>query len=184
MRIPNLFKAVAVSLVLVAASLAADIPKVGEPAPGFALESLDGGAVRLADLTAKGPVVLVMLRGWPGYQCPICDRQVNDYISAAAGFADAKATVVFVYPGPATDLRAHAAEFRTWKGREWPKEFLYLLDPDYTFTNSYHLRWDAPKETAYPSTFVLDGQGVVRFAKTSRVHGDRTKAAEVLATLK
>ena len=53
---------------------ASDAPKVGDVAPAFALKSLDGEAVRLADLAAKGPVVLVVLRGWPGYQCPICDR--------------------------------------------------------------------------------------------------------------
>ena len=70
------------------------------------------------------------------------------------------------------------------KGREWPAAFRYVLDPDYTFVNAYGLRWDAPRETAYPSTFVIDARGVVRFAKISHTHGDRTKAADVLAELK
>jgi hypothetical protein len=43
---------------------------------------------------------------------------------------------------------------------------------------------DAPGETAYPSTFVLDRKGVVRFAKISRSHGDRTKSADILEELK
>jgi hypothetical protein len=34
---------------------------------------------------AHGPVVLVMLRGWPGYQCPFCTRQFGDDISACTG---------------------------------------------------------------------------------------------------
>jgi len=169
---------------LAAALHAAETPKVGDPAPAFALKTLDGDAVQLGELTAKGNVVLVVLRGWPGYQCPICERQVNEFIAARAGFAEAKAQLVFVYPGPAADLAAHAAEFRTMKGREWPAEFRYALDPDYALVNAYGLRWEAPRETAYPSTFVIDAKGVVRFAKISRSHGDRAKVAEVLAELR
>jgi peroxiredoxin len=163
---------------------AADAPKMGDKAPDFALKTLDDQTVRLSELTAKGDVVLVVLRGWPGYQCPICDRQTHDFIKAKSGFAAAKAQLVFVYPGPAEDLKAHAEEFKTMKGKEWPAEFVYVLDPDYTMVNAYGLRWDAPKETAYPSTFVLDEKGVVRFAKISHTHGDRTKAADVLAEVK
>ncbi len=163
---------------------AAEIPKVGDKAPEFTLRTLDDKTVRLSGLTGKGSVVVVVLRGWPGYQCPICDRQVRDFITSASDFAAAKARVVFVYPGPAADLTAHAEEFKNWKGKEWPTEFVYALDPDYSMVNAFGLRWDAPRETAYPSTFVLDGKGVIRFAKISRTHGDRTKAADVLAEAK
>jgi peroxiredoxin len=166
------------------AARSAEPPKVGEKAPNFNLKTLDDQTVRLGELTAKGNVVLVVLRGWPGYQCPVCDRQVQEFIRSAAGFAEAKAQVVFVYPGPADDLRAHAAEFKTWKGKQWPSDFLFVLDPDYVLTNAYHLRWDAPRETAYPATFVIDRQGAVRFAKISRTHGDRSQAGDVLAEAK
>ncbi len=91
--------------------------------------------------------------------------------------------MVFVYPGPAQDLKAHAEEFKTMKGKQWPKEFLYVLDPDYTMVNAYALRWDAPRETAYPSTFVLNNKGTVQFEKISHSHGGRTKAAEILERL-
>jgi thioredoxin-dependent peroxiredoxin len=157
--------------------------KVGDTAPEFTLKALDGQTVRLGELAAKGAVVLVVLRGWPGYQCPICDRQVQDFIAAEDGFAKAKTQLVFVYPGPAQDLKAHAEEFKTMKGKQWPKEFLYVLDPDYSMVNAYGLRWDAPKETAYPSTFVLDQNRVIQFAKISHSHGDRTRAAEILEAL-
>jgi len=167
-----------------AALPAAEIPKPGDKAPDFSLKTLDDQIVRLSELTAKGNVVLVVLRGWPGYQCPICDRQVQDFIKSKADFAEAKARIVFVYPGPADDLKAHAEEFKKWKNKEWPGEFLYVLDPDYSMVNAYNLRWDAPRETAYPSTFVLDNKGVVQFAKVSHTHGDRTKAADVLAEAK
>jgi magnesium-transporting ATPase (P-type) len=45
------------------------------------------------------------------------------------------------------------------------------------------LRWDAPKETAYPTTFLIDRHDVVFFRKVSRAHGDRTTADDVLAEL-
>lgn len=163
---------------------AAEPLKMGDKAPDFTLKTLDDQTVKMSELTAKGNVVLVVLRGWPGYQCPICDRQVHDFIASESGFKDAKAQLVFVYPGPASDLKAHAEEFKNWKGKEWPKEFLYVLDPDYTLVNAYNLRWDAPKETAYPATFVLDKTGSVRFVKISHSHGDRTKAAEILGEVK
>lgn len=157
-------------------------PKVGDKAPDFTLKTLDDQTVRLSDLAATGKVVLVVLRGWPGYQCPLCTRQVQDYIASASGFASAKARVVMVYPGPTDDLKAHATEFL--KNKQWPKEFIYLTDPAYSMVSAYGLRWDASGETAYPSTFVLDRKGVVRFAKISRSHGDRTKAADILEALK
>ena len=68
--------------------------------------------------------------------------------------------------------------------KQWPKDFLYVTDADYAMVNAYGLRWDAPNETAYPSTFLLDRNGIVRFAKISHGHGDRTKAADVLEELK
>lgn len=163
---------------------AAEIPKVGDKAPDFSLKTLDDKSIRMSEMTAKSPVVLVVLRGWPGYQCPICDRQVQEYIAVASEFATAKVQLVFVYPGPAADLKAHAAEFKSWKGKVWPKDFTYALDPDYLMVNAYGLRWDAPRETAYPSTFVIDGKSIVQFTKVSRTHGGRTKASEVLAEAK
>ncbi len=161
---------------------AANPPKVGDKAPDFALNQLDGQTVRLGDLTSTGKVVLVVLRGWPGYQCPLCTRQAQDYIGVAPGFSEAQAHVVMVYPGPADELKAHAKEFLG--NKQWPREFLYVTDPDYAMVNAYGLRWDAPQETAYPSTFLLDRNGIVRFAKMSHSHGERTKAADILRELK
>jgi peroxiredoxin len=161
---------------------AATPPKIGDRAPDFTLSTLDHKKVRLNELTEAGNVVLVVLRGWPGYQCPFCTKQVHDFVTSAAGFGDAKAHVLMVYPGPAAGLEAHAEEFLTSK--QWPKEFSFVIDPDYSMVSAYGLRWDAPKETAYPATFLLDKKGIVRFAKVSHGHGGRTTALQVLRDLK
>lgn len=156
-------------------------PGVGDRAPEFALQSLRGGTVRLSQVTARGPVVLLVLRGFPGYQCPICNRQVYEFLREAKAFAGAGAQVVMIYPGPGQDLKAKAEEFTADK--TFPDNFHLLLDPDYQFTNLYQLRWNAPGETAYPSTFLIDRRGVVFFAKISDSHGGRTTAAAVLDAL-
>lgn len=156
-------------------------PQVGETAPDFALDSLRGKTVRLSERLKQGPVVLVVLRGFPGYQCPFCTAQFALLRGSAQQFADAKAHVVLVYPGPAEDLKAHAADFV--KDNVMPDNFDLLLDPDYTVTNLYGLRWDAHGETAYPSSFVLDNAGKALFAKVSHGHGDRAKVEDLLAAL-
>jgi len=155
--------------------------RVGSMAPDFTLKTLDDQSVRLADLTAKSKVVLVVLRGWPGYQCPLCSRQAHDFVRNDEKFKVAGAQVLMVYPGPADDLKAHAAEFL--QDKNWPKDFLLVLDPDYSFTKTYGLRWDAPKETAYPSTFIIGKDGKVTFAHVSKQHGDRVGAETVLKAL-
>src|ERR1700676_487398 len=136
-------------LVIAAAArlVAATPPMVGDKAPDFALSTVQGKTVRLSEVAAKGPVVLVVLRGYPGYQCPYCNRQVQDFISKSQGFADAGAHVVLIYPGPPQDLGARANEFLT--GKKLPEKIELLLDPGYDFTNMYAPRWDAPHETAY-----------------------------------
>jgi thioredoxin-dependent peroxiredoxin len=156
-------------------------PGVGDTAKDFELPALGGDVTRLSDLTKTGPVVIVVLRGYPGYQCPLCTRQFGEFVGKAAEFQKAGARVVFVYPGPSKQLKERAGEFV--KGKDYPDHFLLVLDPNYSFTTAYGLRWDAKNETAYPSAFVLDQDRTVRFAKVSKSHGDRAKVADVVKAL-
>ncbi len=157
---------------------AAAPPTVGEKAPDFTLSTVEGKPVHLSEEMAKGPVVLVVLRGYPGYQCPYCNQQVQNFIENAGSFAEAGAHVIMVYPGPPQDLNSKGKEFLA--NKKLPDNMDLVLDPGYEFTNQYGLRWDAPKETAYPSTFLIDRQGVIYFSKIVKEHGGRTKAVEVL----
>ena len=68
-------------------------PTVGDSAADFTLRALDGTTVQLSKEVAKGePLVLVVLRGWPGYQCPFCTRQFGDYLANAARFDEGPST--------------------------------------------------------------------------------------------
>ena len=157
-------------------------PAVGQKAPGFSLSTPTGQTFNLDSFSRKGPVALIVLRGYPGYQCPYCVRQVHDFVENAGKFAAAGAQVVLVYPGPPADLDQRAKEFLATQN-PLPANVTLLIDPDYIFTKLYGLRWDAPRETAYPSTFLIDRKGVIFYRKVSQGHGDRSTAADVLAEL-
>lgn len=154
-------------------------PKVGEKAPEFQLKNLEGTKVSLSQLTKKSDVVLLVLRGWPGKQCPICNRQVGEFLSKKSEFKDIQ--VVMVYPGPANLLAEHAKDFLG--GKMFPENYHYLLDPDYKFTKAWGLRWEAPRETAYPSTFVVSSDRNIVFGKTVISHGDRADVATVVKAM-
>lgn len=156
-------------------------PKIGEKAPDVTWQTPSATSVTLSKLLATGPVALVVLRGFPGYQCPVCTVQVGELLGKSEAFAAAKTQLVLVYPGPAEGLKQRAEEFV--RGKTLPANITLVLDPDYAFTNQYGLRWNAPHETAFPSTFVIDKSGKVVFAKISRSHGGRAKAAEILDAL-
>lgn len=153
-------------------------PTVGERPPDFKLSTPEGKVVQLSEVMAKGPVVLVILRGYPGYQCPYCNRQVQDFIANAPKFTELGANVILVYPGPPQDLAGKANEFLT--GKQLPANFNLVLDPGYSFTNQYGLRWDAKSETAYPSTFLINKDGLIFFSKIVKEHGGRTTASELI----
>lgn len=172
----------ALTACVASSAIAADKPPaVGETAPNFTLKSTGKESVELKKLLEKGPVVLIVLRGFPGYQCPACNAQVGQFLGKAKDFEAAGASVVFVYPGPMRNLAAKAGEFLG--DRKLPGNATLLLDLDYKFTNAYRLRWDAPRETAYPSTFVIQPDGKITYALISQTHGGRANVDEVLKAL-
>jgi peroxiredoxin len=156
-------------------------PAVGQSAPDFQLKNLKNELVSLKTLNAEHNVVLLVLRGWPGYQCPICSRQVGEFLARKDEFKKVGAEVIMIYPGPADLLAEHAKEFQG--DRLFTGNYHYLIDPDYKFTNAWGLRWEAERETAYPSTFVIGKDGKIKFGMTSTTHGDRASAAKVLEEL-
>lgn len=181
-RVAALTCAIGAWMVLTGVAFAQPLaPKVGAMAPEFALKDVAGTPAVLSQERTQGPIVLIVGRGWPGYQCPFCTRQFAEFRAHAKAFQEAGARVLWIYPGPPEDLATHAADFTNTE--PLPPNFRVLIDPGYTFTNAYGLRWDAPRETAYPATFVIDRDGTIRFAHVSLEHGGRTPVVDVLTAL-
>jgi peroxiredoxin Q/BCP len=168
----------AVSLYAEPATQPVTPPAIGDTATDFDLQTLDGKSVKLSELTTSGPVVLIELRGWVGYQCPVCTKQVGQFIGQAKQFEKTGTRVVMVYPGSAEKLKDHAADFIT--GKSLPDNFYFVIDPDLSFTNAWGLHWNAKGENAYPATFVIDKKQTIQFSKVSKSHGDRASVKEVL----
>lgn len=156
-------------------------PALGQVAKDFSLKTVDDKTVSLNELLKSKPVILVVLRGWPGYQCPICTKQVGSLIASEDEFAKHQVSILMVYPGPSNELVEHAKEFK--QEFQFPANYYFTIDPDYSMINSYGLRWDADKETAYPSTFVINQAGEIVYSKISHSHGDRSDAVDLIEVL-
>jgi peroxiredoxin Q/BCP len=165
----------------VAGQAAEKIPAVGDEAKDFELPDVTDKPVKLSKLVEGGPVVLIVLRGYPGYQCPLCNEQAADFFNRAEKFREKKTRVLFVYPGPADHLKRYAEEFLA--ERKLPEGYYLVTDSDFKFTNDYGLRWKEPKETAYPSTFVIGTDRKVKYVHTSKRHDGRAKSEDVLKAL-
>lgn len=157
--------------------------KVGQKVKDFELPVVgEEGYLRLSDAYKQGPVVVVVLRGYPGYQCPICNRQVSALISRARALGREAHRVVLVYPGETAKLERRAEQFMG--SRRLPKPLVMVRDEGMSMVDDWGLRWDAPRETAYPATYVIDRHGRVAWTKVSQSHAQRSSVQEILAALR
>lgn len=171
-------------LVLLAVSLtsSAATPTAGETAPDFTLPTINGARLTLSTLTGRSTVVLVLLRGYPGYQCPFSQQLFDSYQQQAANLAAMGAEVVFVYPGSdGKDLSEDALQMTGTA--LLPSNVHVVLDPNYSFTNLYGLRWNAANQTVYPTTFVLNREGMVYFVHKGLSASDQTRVTDTLAVV-
>ncbi|WP_198953689.1 redoxin domain-containing protein [Rhodopirellula sp. MGV] len=176
------------AMLISASNLSAKEPlAVGDKAPDFELpvQGQDDFAT-LSELIKDGPVVVVVLRGYPGYQCPLCTRQVSSLVNRAkaigAATGDQPQRVVLVYPGPENGLERNAKQFLGAK--RLPENFVMVRDPDMKMVDEWGLRWNAPRETAYPSTYVIGPGRRVKWCKVSESHAGRSTVEEILKGLR
>jgi len=157
--------------------------EVGDQAPDFELPVQgEDDFVRLSDLIKDGPVAVVVLRGFPGYQCSICNRQVSALISRARALATATGNqpqrIVLIYPGAEEGLETHARQFMG--ARRLPPPLVLVRDPDMETITEWGLRWDKVRETAYPASYIIGPGRRVKWAKVSDSHAGRASAEEIL----
>ena len=156
---------------------------VGEKAINFDLPIVgEDNYVELEKEYDQGHVVVVVLRGYPGYQCTLCSSQVGAMINRAKALATVAHRVILVYPGEPTELERHAEQFVN--SRSFPEPLVLVRDPGMKMVNAWGLRWNAPRETAYPSTYIIKSNGRVAWQKISSSHAGRTTAEEIIKQLK
>jgi len=154
-----------------------DVLAAGQPAPDFTLETADGTPLKLSSLRGQ-PVVVYF---YPKDDTPGCTREACAFRDARARLAAAGTVVLGISP----DGMASHQRFRD-KHR---LDFTLLSDPDKRVATAWGA-WGEKvlygKKTTgmIRSTFVLDGQGVVRkvFPRV-RVDGHVDKVLESLRDL-
>ena len=123
---------------------------VGEIAPEFTLPGTGGRDYSLSSYRGQ-PVVLVF---YPGDDSPVCTKQLNSYNNELSAFDNVGAQVLAV---SAQDLNSHE-DFATKYGFKFP----LLADTDKAVANLYGTV--GPLGFPRRSVFVIDAQGVVRYA--------------------
>ncbi len=129
---------------LLAVSVQAAGPKVGGPAPDFALESRSGETVALSDL--RGDVVLINF--WATW-CPPC-RQEMPLLDEIYGRYE---SLGFTLLGVNVEQNSQLADRFL---ADVPVSFPILLDPLEQVSGLYRV-------PAMPTTVIIDRQGTVRY---------------------
>ena len=162
------------------------VPKqleVGDRAIDFDLPVVGGEEyLSLRDEYEDGPVVVVVLRGYPGYQCPLCSQQVCSIRNRARALGSVARRVILVYPGEGTLLQRHAEQFMG--SRSLPDPLVIVRDQEMKMVTEWGLRWDTPRETAYPAAYIIDRNGRVRWLKVSDNHAGRATVDEIVRELR
>jgi peroxiredoxin len=142
------------------------------------LKAPDGKSVDLKQYRGKKNLVLVIMRGYPGFVCPNCSAQTSRLVSNYEEFVKRNTEVVVVYPGPTEHLQEYISVSRTQAGN-LPVPFPILLDEKFAAVDRLGIRGDLAK----PSTYILDKEGEVRFAYVGATTADRPSLKAILQQL-
>ncbi len=168
---------------------------VGERMPAFTLFDAEGKPVVLADQLARGPVVVTFYRGsW----CPYCVKALGSVEESVAEINKLGATVLALSPetpDQAIDLRERLGlsyELLVDSENRLADRLGLMFTLDDATIEKYRgygidvarsngsQRWQLP----IPATFVLDKDGIVRYAWTEEDYTKRAPAKAVLGTLR
>ena len=166
---------------------------VGARAPAPVLETMDGDAAPLASHYAAGPTLLIFYRGsW----CPFCQRHLEELARVESDVRAAGVRIVAISPDRPDEVAKHAAkspgiaytllsdsdaraarEFGlAFKVDDAGMEMLrgYGIDLERASGRDHHL-------LPTPAVYLVDREGIVRFAHYDPDYKQRLSGEEVLA---
>ncbi|MCA9105836.1 MAG: redoxin domain-containing protein [Planctomycetales bacterium] len=169
--------------------------EVGAEAPDVELTRPDGTAVRLADLHAERPLVIVFFRGsW----CPFCNRHTQALARVYPGIKEAGAELIAVSPDNLTNTRDNVEK------NEIP--FPVYSDSSVAATKAFGLAFrvddqtieryrgfgiDLERASGYdhhalpvPAVFIIDTDGKIAFAHSDPNYRVRLDAEKILEQVK
>jgi peroxiredoxin len=114
---------------------------VGEKAPDFKIKDAEGKTVDLAELTAKGPVLVRLTCG-----CSGCDKELSYFQKIDEEYKDKGLTTIFVFKEPDAKVAKYVKEKNL--------NALYAVDSKGT-------SWDVFQTKTMPSNFLIDKGGKI-----------------------
>jgi peroxiredoxin len=140
---------VALATALIAWGATADEPAkpaankvaVGAPAPTFKIKDADGKVIDLAELTARGPVLVRLTCG-----CAGCDKELAYFQALHEAYKGAGLVSLAVFKEPDAKVAAYVKEKRL--------NMLYAVDPQ-------GASWDVFQTKTMPTNVLIDKGGKV-----------------------
>lgn len=155
--------------------------KPGQPLPDFQAVDEEGNRVSSSELVGT-PAILLFVRGsW----CPFCSKQVADLTRVYKEITDTGAKLILVTPKPLATTRRVAemfdVDFRFWldESLEIAKQLGLVLAAGVPDDN----RKEYGEDTLWPTTLIVDANGVIRFTELSRFITDRPNPEKLLKVL-
>jgi peroxiredoxin len=156
--------------------------KPGQPLPVFHAVDEDGNRVSSAEL-AGAPAILLFVRGsW----CPFCSKQVANLTKVYKEITDSGAKLILVTPKPLGMTRRVAEMFGV--------DFQFWLDDSLEIAKQLGLvvkagvpddyRKEYGEDTLWPTSLVIDANGVIKFTELSRFIADRPNPEKLLKVVR
>lgn len=156
--------------------------KPGQPLPDFQAVDEDGNRVRSSEL-AGTPAILLFVRGsW----CPFCSKQVANLTRVYKQITDSGAKLILITPKPLATTRRVAEIFEV--------DFEFWLDDSLKIVKQLGLvleagvpddhRKEYGEDTLWPTSLVVDANGIIRFTELSRFIADRPSPEKLLKVLR
>jgi|TARA_B110000908_G_scaffold119064_1_gene139536 peroxiredoxin len=143
--------------------------KVGQPAPDFSLQALNGDWVKLSQL--KGNKILMIF--YRGHWCPFCVGHLQDIQTLLPELEKRGYQVLAISPDDATGMQKMAERM------DRPYEF--LSDVNLVVTDLYGIRRD--EELPHPAMILLDEQSIVQWFYIGEDYKTRPSATQLQQVL-
>jgi len=167
--------------------------KVGDKAPNFTLKNALGKEVALADYLKKGPVVLTWYRGgW----CPYCNLTLQRLQEELPNFNAAGANLLALTPEvpdkSMSTKEKHDLQFEVLSDvqNKIGKEYGIIYKLTDAVAESYQKSFglhefngDESNELPLAATYVIDTNGIIRYAFLDAEYRNRAEPSEIIEVL-
>ncbi len=154
----------------------------GNPLPEFTAVDENGDPLSSKDLRGR-PSVLLFVRGnW----CPFCSKQVKNLTRFYKEINESGAHLILVTPKPLETTR-RVADFFDVKFEFWLDESLAIgkrlgLVQESAVPDDYEKEYG--RDTLWPTSVIIDGDGIIRHTELSRFIADRPDPEKLLRIVK